>query len=62
MRVLGVQQLGPGVAVYAVEVDDRRIVFAASSQAMCVLDRYTVPSHGPRERDRCEALAKQYSA
>ena len=43
LRVTGAQSLGPGVAIYAVDVDGRRIIFGASSHAMCVLDRYPAP-------------------
>ena len=58
VRVIGVQQLGAGMVVYAVEVDGRRVVFAASSRAICALDRYETPADRGTERDRCEALAK----
>jgi flagellar biogenesis protein FliO len=40
MRVAGVQPLAAGVTVYAIDVDGRRIIVGASSNALCVLDRY----------------------
>ncbi|GEM_PF-7113341 len=43
VRVTGAQSLGPGLAVYAIDVDGRRIILGASARTMCVLDRYPVP-------------------
>ena len=44
LRVSGVQALAPGIGVYAIDVDGRRIIVGASAHAMCVLGRYRVPS------------------
>ncbi|MBV8339525.1 MAG: hypothetical protein JO343_06235 [Candidatus Eremiobacteraeota bacterium] len=62
MQVTGAQSLGAGIAVYALDVDGRRIIFAASSRAMCVLDRYPVPPSHEVERDRCAGVANSYPA
>ena len=40
---MGAQSLAPGLAVYAIDVDDRRIILGASTQGLCVLDRYAAP-------------------
>ncbi len=48
LRVTGVQALAPGVAIYAIDVDGRRIIVGASAHAMCVLDRYRAPNHENR--------------
>ena len=44
LRVTGVQPLAPGVAVYAIDVDGRRIIFGASAHAMCKLACYETPN------------------
>ncbi|HEV2037699.1 MAG TPA: hypothetical protein VGQ96_03745 [Candidatus Eremiobacteraceae bacterium] len=53
MRVAGAQPLAPGVTVYAIDVDGRRIIVGASARALCVLDRYPTPilenREGPRD-------------
>lgn len=43
VRVTGAQSLAPGLAVYAIDVDGRRIILGASAHALCVLDRYPAP-------------------
>ena len=58
VRVTGAQSLGPGLAVYAVDVDGRRIILGASTHAMCVLDRYPAPPDPQIERDPETRLAK----
>lgn len=62
MQVTGAQSLGSGIAVFALDVDGRRIIFAASSRAMCVLDRYPVPPDREVERDHCVRVANSYPA
>jgi hypothetical protein len=62
VHVVGAQSLGPGIAVYALDVDGRRIIFAASSQAICILDKYPAPPDQQVERDQCAPLAKSCSA
>lgn len=53
LRVAGAQPLAPGVTVYAIDVDGRRIIVGASARALCVLDRYPTPilenREGPRD-------------
>jgi len=53
VRVTGAQSLAPGLAVYAIDVDGRRIIVGASAHALCVLDRYPAPksedSAGPSD-------------
>jgi flagellar biogenesis protein FliO len=48
VHVTGIQPLAPGVAVYAIDVDGRRIILGASTHAICVLDRYLAPN--PKNR------------
>jgi hypothetical protein len=43
VRVTGAQSLAPGLAVYALDVDGRRIIVGASAHGLCVLDRYQTP-------------------
>ena len=43
VRVTGIQSLAPGLAIYAIDVDGRRIILGASAHALCVLDRYQTP-------------------
>ena len=51
VQVTGAQSLGSGIAVYAIDVDGRRIILAASSRAMCILDKYPAPPDHEVERD-----------
>jgi flagellar biogenesis protein FliO len=47
--VVGAHPLGPGLAVYVIDVDGRRTVLAAGSHAMCVLSTYRAPQCGDPE-------------
>ncbi len=49
IRIAAMQPLANGVCVFATDMDGRRIVFAASTHAICVLDRYPCPSLEGRE-------------
>lgn len=49
ISIAAVQPLAAGVVLYAADVDGRRIVLAASSHAICVLDRYPCPKSKPLE-------------
>jgi hypothetical protein len=44
MHIAAVQYLAPGVTVYAVDIDGRRIVMGATPHALCVLDNYPLAS------------------
>ncbi len=44
VHVTSAQSLGPGLAVYAIDVDGRRIILGATARGLCVLDRYPVPN------------------
>jgi flagellar biogenesis protein FliO len=57
MRISGAQPLGPGAAVYAVDVDGRRILLGITARTMRVLDRYPVPQ-AVVEREQATSLAK----
>lgn len=46
IRVACVQPLAAGVTLYAIDVDGRRILMGASSNAVCLLDRYPIPPLG----------------
>ncbi|HXW52351.1 MAG TPA: flagellar biosynthetic protein FliO [Candidatus Acidoferrales bacterium] len=53
MRVACVQPLAGGVTLYAIDIDDRRIVIGACAGSIRVLDRYPLASlqtHPERER------------
>lgn len=52
LRIAGVQPLGPGLAIYAIDVDGRRIIVGASTRAICVLDRYRRPQ-AAKGREAC---------
>ncbi len=43
VRVTGAQSVAPGLAVFAIDVDGRRIILGASTHALCVIDRYLAP-------------------
>lgn len=43
LHVAGVQPLAAGLALYAIDVDGRRIILGVSPRALCVLDRYRTP-------------------
>jgi len=55
VKVTGSQSLAPGLAVFALDVDGRRIIVGVASHGMCVLDRYPTPEN---ERDPATRLAK----
>ncbi len=61
VHLSGAQWLGPGLAVYALDVDGRRIILGVSTHAMCVLDRYSAPPSGAIERDPRTQSAKSDS-
>jgi flagellar biogenesis protein FliO len=65
LQVAAAQPLGAGLTVYAIDVDSRRIVLAASPRAICVLDRYHVPESvnpagpaAPNVQTRHEMIAR----
>jgi flagellar biogenesis protein FliO len=43
LHVAAAQPLGAGTMLYAIDVDQRRIILAISPRAICVLDRYPAP-------------------
>lgn len=51
MRLRAVQPLAAGVTMYVADVDERRVVFAASPRAICLLDRYPTPALAVREEE-----------
>jgi len=57
MRIADAQPLGPGAAVYALDIDGRRILLGVTARTMRVLDRYPMP-RPPAERERAASLAK----
>lgn len=44
LSIVGARLLGGGSAVYAADVDGRRIIFAVSPHAICHLASYPVPT------------------
>lgn len=56
VEVAAARPLGPGLGVYVIDVDGRRIVLAAGQHAMCVLATYPAPKRDVPEGQASTAV------